>query len=355
MSIFSKGTVLAQHKEPALSNPLLRFVNPQTQSLLIDRAVSGDISSLSADDLIDIARAAGIVDERDGVFLHRKLSRAKGKAVAVIADAIDDEPYVSSKIGPLLKLREEALGGIGLCCKIAGTDAVYIVAYKHITDLSMRIPRSIEGFKISRLRGGYPARPQASILGKQKGRKLIVGAGALIHLYRAAATGKRQSTVFITVAGNCVANPMNMEVSIGMTVQQILERCGLVDEPSRVVCGGSMTGVAIMDTERTLVTYTTKAVLAIKDAKTDRGLSCIGCSRCERVCPRGLSPMYINKFVRSGFYKYLMDYDAHLCLGCGTCSYICPSRLDISGSAIAAKQYALTHELARREDEESED
>jgi Na+-translocating ferredoxin:NAD+ oxidoreductase RnfC subunit len=230
------------------------------------------------------------------------------------------------------------------------------MAYKHITDLEMSIPRSIEGYKISRLRGGYPARPQAALLGAKKGRKLIVGVGALIHLYRAATAGKRQSTVFVTVAGNCVANPMNMEVSIGMTVQQILERCGLTEQPSRVVCGGSMTGVAIMDTERTLATYTTKAILAIKDGKTDKSQSCIGCSRCERVCPRGLSPMYINKFVTAGYYKYIKDYDSHLCLGCGTCSYICPSRLEVSQKVIAAKGYVIAHNLAKIEmEEESEE
>jgi Na+-translocating ferredoxin:NAD+ oxidoreductase RnfC subunit len=356
MAIFSKGIVLAQHKEPAFSRPLLRFVNPQTESLLIDRELVRDLSAISPEELIEVAKAAQIVDERDGKLLYRKLSRAKGKAVAVVADAIDDEPYVSSKIGPLLKLREEALGGLALCRKVAATDNVFIMAYKNMTDLEMRIPGSIEGYKISKLRGGYPARPQASLLRTRQGRKLIVGVGALIHLYRAVTKSKRQSTVFITVAGNCIANPMNMEVSLGMTIQQILERCGLTEEPTRVVCGGSMTGIAIMDTERTLVTYTTRAVLAIKDSKLDQGFRCIGCSRCERVCPRGLSPRYINRFVEASYYPYLKDFDAHLCIGCGTCSYICPSRLSVSQAVLKAKQYALTHFMtADREVDELED
>lgn len=356
MAIFSKGIVLAQHKEPAFSRPLLRFVNPQTESLLIERKPTADLSSLTAEELIEIAKAAQIVDERDGKLLHRKLARSKGKAVAVIADAIDDEPYVSSKINPLLKLREEALAGLELCRKVAGTDTVFIMAYKNITDLETRIPGTLEGYKISKLRGGYPARPQASLLNTKQGRKLIVGVGALIHLYRAASKSKRQSTVFITVAGNCVANPMNMEVSIGMTIQQILERCGLTDTPTRVVCGGSMTGIAIMDTERTLVTYSTRAVLAIKDSKVDQGFRCIGCSRCERVCPKGLSPRYIHRFMEARYYPYLKDFDAHYCIGCGTCSYICPSRLDLSQSVLKAKEYALAHHLAdEQEADDNED
>lgn len=343
MSIFSKGIVLAQHKEPAFSRPLLRFVNPQTESLSLDRAPVEDISTLTADDLIEIARAAQIVDERDGKLLYRKLMRVKGKAVAIIADAIDDEPYVSSRINPLLKLRGEVLGGLNLCARVAGTDNIFIMAYKNITDLETRIPGAIEGYKISKLRGGYPAKPQASLLEIRQGRKLTVGVGALIHLYRACTQNKRQSTVFLTVAGNCIAYSMNMEVSIGMTIQQILDRCGMTEEPTRIVCGGSMTGIAIMDTERTLVTYTTKAVLAFQENRRDHNYSCIGCGRCERVCPRGLSPRYINRFVENSYYPYLKDFDPQLCIGCGTCSYICPSRLDVSVAVGKAKAYAAAH------------
>lgn len=341
MSIFSNGTVLAQHKEPAFSSPLVRFTNPQTESLSLDRPPVGKISALSPDDIVDIARAAQIVDERDGRLLHRKLIRVRGRGVAVVVDAIDDEPYVSSMINPLLKLREEVAGGIVFCKKVTGANTALIMAYKHIGDLEMRIPGSVEGYKVKKLRGGYPARPQSSLLKIKEGRRLVIGVGALIHLYRAVTENKRQSTAFITVAGNCVANSMNMEVSIGMTVQQVLDRCGLVDEPTRIVCGGPMTGIAIIDTERTLVTYTTRAILAIKDNAREFNYNCIGCGRCEKVCPMGLSPMYIRRFMESKNYSRLDLFDAQLCMGCGTCSYICPSRLDVSVLVSAAKERAL--------------
>ena len=352
MSRFSKGIVLAQHKEPAFSKNIIRFVNPQTDALTIPQfAAEGE--TYGADEIIEAAKAAQIVDERDGKLLYRKLLRVKGRAVVLIADAVDDEPYVSSKISPLLHLQQQAMGGLALCQTVAGTDNVCIMVYKMRADLETRIPRSINGIKVMRLRGGYPAESPLTKIKTAQGRKLMVGIGALIHLYRAVTQGKRQSTVFATVAGNCIANPMNIEVSMGMTITQVLERCGLSDTPTRVVCGGAMTGIAVLDTERTLVTYTTRAILAFKENMRDTHYSCLGCGRCQQVCPVSLNPMYIYRFVHQSYYPNLKAFDAHLCTGCGTCSYVCPSKLNVAGALAQAKAYALEHFITG--DKEAED
>lgn len=357
MAMFTKGIVLAQHKEPALSRPLVRFVTPQTEALFLERPDSYNANSLSAEDIIDIAKRAQIVDERDGKLLYRKLLRGKAKnAVAVIADAVDDEPYVSSQINPMLKLREEAVKGLKLSAHAVKCHKITIMAYKNITDIETRIPRSIEGVRVRRIRGGYPAESRTSkIKDLGEGYKLVIGVGALVHLYRAVTNGKRQSTAFITVAGNCVAYPMNIEASIGMTVLQVLERCGLTDEPTRIVCGGPMTGVAVLDAEKTLITYTTRAVLAFRENIKDMHYNCIGCGRCEQVCPEGLNPMYIQRFTVNSYFAHLRPFDAHLCIGCGTCSYICPSKLDVSSTVAKAKQYAIDHFIAASGDDEEAD
>lgn len=352
MAIFSKGTVLAQHKEPAFSRNIVRFVSPKADALPKSVISDRPVDALTADELIAIARSAGIVDERDGRPLFRKLERAREGTIAVVADAIDDEPYVSSQISPMIQLREEACGGLALCEKIAASGNAFIMAYKNITDLETRIPQTLEGYKVVRLRGGYPAESRTTRLGLGAGRKLYVGAGALIHFYRAVTRHIRQTTVFVTVAGGCVANPMNLEVSLGMTVMQLLERCGLTYEPTRIVCGGPMTGIAILDPDNTLITPTTRAVLAFRESKADRLYQCIGCGRCEQVCPEGLNPMYIYRFVQNRYFANLRNFDAHLCTGCGTCSYVCPSKLNIAGNTQQARQYALDHFITPVEEED---
>lgn len=337
MPLFHKGIVLAQHKEPAFSKPIVSFISQPSESLP-ESAADAD-----ADALIAIAKAAAIIDERDGIYLYQKLLRAKQHAVAILADAVDDEPYVSSQIAPLLQLSGEVGGGLALCAQIAAAKQVQIAVYKNISDLQTKIPAVIEGYPVIKLRGGYPAESRLEQCTADTDAKLIVGVGALIHFYRAVTLHVKQTTTFITVSGDCVASPMNMEVSIGTTVDQLLERCGLIQEPTRMVSGGSMTGIAILDTEKTVVTPTTRAILAFHDNTKKSDHVCIGCGRCAEFCPQQLNPMYILRFAKTGYFAYLRPFDTHLCIGCGTCSYVCPAKLEIAKTVRLAQDYANKH------------
>jgi Na+-translocating ferredoxin:NAD+ oxidoreductase RnfC subunit len=115
-----------------------------------------------------------------------------------------------------------------------------------------------------------------------------------------------------------------------------------------------MTGIAILDAEKTLITYPTRAVLAFRENKADALYNCIGCGGCERVCPAGLNPMYIQRFTKNSFYAHLRPFDAHLCTGCGTCSYVCPSKLNVAGTVAQARAYAQAHFVAPRPIDEEE-
>jgi len=330
MPIFGTGTVLEQYKEPALSRPIVRFVNPVSDNKLIELKKLTATSEQQA--VIEVARIAEIVDERNGHPLHEILEKALYRTDMVVADALDDEPYVSSKMGPLLAFREEVAAGLDLCCRVAGCQEKMILVYGMIADIDTRIPRSIEKIKVIRVGAGYPGTEKDRLKKLPRGKKLVIGAGALIHLARAAKQRKVQTTTFVTVAGNCVTNPMNLEVSVGMTVMQVLERCGLSEIPTRIICGGSMTGFAVIDADNTLVTYTTGAILAIRENKRDTHYSCISCGRCVRLCPANLNPMHIQKLARKGRSDDLEIYDPHMCAKCGTCSYVCPSKLDVAAS-----------------------
>ena len=337
---FTRGIILEQRKEPALRRKLRTFLNANYAGMLFESDLPYDGAALSGKQIIEIARLARIVDERDGLFLHEKLEKARRMNVkVVVGDAIDDEPYVSSQLNPLLFLKKEAGGGLRLAAKAVGNPKIYFAIYKNLSDLDLKtkLPKDIDGVEIRRIHGRYPAEFRTMDDVDSHGPAVLIGVCSLIHLYRAVYEHRIQSTCFVTVAGICVANPTNLEVSIGMTPTQLFERCGLAEEPGYVVIGGSMTGAICEDPDSYLVGTMSRAVLALRDEEKKRRYQCIGCGRCAEVCPENLTPFYINRYIELGKYETLSFYDIHRCIGCGTCSYICPSKIDIAENIKLAK------------------
>ncbi len=325
------GIILEQHKEPALSRNIVQFLNNTAPAKEVERLSSKRIEGVSADKIISIAQEAGIIDERDGKPLNKKLYKAaKNKVQMVMVDAMDDQPYISSQLGPLLGFKDEVKMGLELALKATGAGSSQIAVYKNLSDLEIKIPNNIKGIKVTRIGGKYPAELRLGHQLNVKVSYVILGVCSLIHLYRAVYRGESQSTCFVTVAGNCVGYPTNLEVSLGMTLTQVLERCGLIANPTRVVVGGPMTGIAVMDTDKTLISPTTRGVLAFREDERDRHYNCIGCGRCISVCPRMLNPMHIYRCLQRGRYTLADLFDPEKCIGCGTCSYICPSKLPVS-------------------------
>ncbi len=69
---FTRGIILEQRKEPALRRKLRTFLNANYAGMLFESDLPYDGAALSGKQIIEIARLARIVDERDGLFLHEK-------------------------------------------------------------------------------------------------------------------------------------------------------------------------------------------------------------------------------------------------------------------------------------------
>ena len=339
MPMFSGGIILEQRKEPALSQNIITFLDPRIAEFRTGSDPVRGFDLPGVGKLIRIVHEAEVYDDIAGRSLSESLSECRKKAVAIIVDAVDDEPYVSSRLAPMLQLQEELIAGVQICEHVCGTNNVMVLVYRHLSGIESHIPSRIGDYPVVKLRGGYPVRPSASQIKRLgQGKKLTISVGTAIHLYRAVRLALKQHTSFVTVAGNCVSRPVNMEVSLGITIEQVLERVGMIDRPTHIVNGGPMRGIAVLDPGRTIIVPGTRAVLAFKRSRSQNFAACISCGRCEQICPEGLNPAYVHRHVQKGYYNALKHFDAGLCTGCGTCSYTCPSRQDTAGSMAKAKQ-----------------
>ncbi|MBN2138234.1 MAG: 4Fe-4S dicluster domain-containing protein [Sedimentisphaerales bacterium] len=76
------------------------------------------------------------------------------------------------------------------------------------------------------------------------------------------------------------------------------------------------------------------------------GRPCVSCGYCEDVCPAGLMPHLIHKYLYRDLIEEADEARVDLCIECGLCSYVCPSKIDVRGELIKAK------ELIAKEQEE---
>ena len=330
--LLRRGVRMEQHKEPALSAKMELLTLKPGYGVMEGFAPVESLDAIEPYEIIRRAKAARIIDERDGLPLFKKLRTCLAKTVSIRVDAVDDEPYISSQMAPLVHLRDEFSMGLRLAQKAVGAQSASIEVYRNMNDLETRIPLLIGGVRVRRIGGVYPAeiRSDRSLVKEGGGLVLYIGSCALVHLYRAVFQARVQETAFITVSGNCVASPCNMEVALGAPVTDVLDRCGFVDTPTRIVVGGSMTGETVADTDATTITVTSRAVLAIREDERVQRYRCIRCGRCTEVCPMRLNPMLIYQSIIAGQHQQLEQLEYQKCIQCMCCSFECPAKLDIA-------------------------
>ncbi len=73
---------------------------------------------------------------------------------------------------------------------------------------------------------------------------------------------------------------------------------------------------------------------------------CIACGLCEDLCPMGLMPQVIHRFLYRDALDEAAEAGIHLCIGCGLCSYACPSKIELR------HQFAEAQERLRLEREQ---
>ena len=148
---------------------------------------------------------------------------------------------------------------------------------------------------------------------------------------------------WVTVAGD-IDKKYVVNVPIGMKVSDLFARLSItVPETHSVFDGGPSMG-RICDTNRAVVTKTTKSLLvlpnhipatahkkvAIDDMLRRASSACCGCYRCTDMCPRHSLgyPLEPHKMIRAALSGVVNDApelvkNATLCCSCGVCTEVC--------------------------------
>jgi len=181
-----------------------------------------------------------------------------------------------------------------------------------------------------------------------------VGTAAAIH--NAVIHGIPLISRIVTVTGDAVKKPQNVEALIGTPFETLLKTADLQENKlSRLVMGGPMMGFTIDDRQIPVI-KTSNCIIAATNEEmppAPPALACIRCGLCEQVCPAELLPQQLHWFAKSRELDKAKHHNLFDCIECGACSYVCPSNIPLVQYYRYAKNEIREEEAEQRKAEQA--
>ncbi|MDC7124176.1 MAG: electron transport complex subunit RsxC [Spirochaetales bacterium] len=308
-----------------------------------------DWNNKTPEELTGIIKDSGIVGMGGATFpVNVKVSIPKGeKAEYLIVNGVECEPYLSADHRLMLERTSEIIEGLRILKKIVNPEKVAIGIEINKPDAieAIRKKAAEEGFELDviPLKLKYPQGDEKQLIKAVSGREVpsgglpiavgcvVINAGTVNAIYEAVVLEKPLYERVVSVSGNGIKNPGNYLTRVGTPVSALIEACGGTNgTPAKIVVGGPMMGFTIYDTE-TPVAKGTSGILVLteKEVNAEKRTSCLSCGKCIGVCPMGLNPTKMFKFIDHSDYSGAMDIGLMDCKECGCCAYTCPAHIPL--------------------------
>jgi Na+-transporting NADH:ubiquinone oxidoreductase subunit A len=304
-----------------------------------------------------------------------------GAADAAIVSTLRLEPFLARGDAQLRPHLPDFLRGLEHLKSLLAGRPVFLVLPKvrsPLADQLRRQLRHLERVSVVAVPLRYPCDHFAVLA-----RGLGVGRGAgrcvwalhtegVLAIGRALGRGLPCTERIVSVGGPAVASPVHVRTVPGCPLERLLS--GRVGGGAvRVVHGGALTGesgtgLLGLDSECTGLTVlpeperremlaflrpgwsrrsysrcllgSLRGVLRERRTTALRGetRACVACGLCVKVCPAGIMPNVIHKYLYQDDIDQARRMRVDLCVECGLCAYVCPSKIDLRRELVEARQ-----------------
>ena len=317
---------------------------------------------------LDAVRASGMVGLGGAAFptAVKYNTNPSKKVEFFIVNAAECEPYITVDHSAMLQYTQDIVDGIRNITKWLGIPKAFIGIESNKPDAIAKFKEIVgndPAIEIVTLRQIYPQGAERVIIYECTGRHLTAGkipfdvgcivsnVTTVLKLQQFIVSGMPLVTKFLTIDGNIVAKPQNVEVPIGTKITDIVDFCGgLTGEPKKIILGGPMMGRAI-PTDDLAVLKGNNAVLFFDDffAQQRKETACINCGRCVAGCPMNLMPAKLSRAFKNKDFDMLRKYNVMTCMDCGCCAYNCPARKPLNSEFRLAKAVIMAEDKKKKE------
>jgi electron transport complex protein RnfC len=300
--------------------------------------------------LCELIQQAGIVGLGGAGFPTRmKLCNHSQRIELLLINAVECEPYISCDNRLLQERAAEVVEGVRILFHVLQPDTCIIAIEDHMPQAEQALRAALDavnasGITVTRIPDIYPSGGERQLIRILTGRDvpsqgfpadigiICQNVGTAAAVYNAVVKQQPLLSRIVTVTGDGVAQPQNMDTLLGTPVSHLIATAGgYTEDVERLLIGGPMMGYTA-HTDSVPVIKTTNCVLAVTREEMPAPLPaqpCIRCAKCTDVCPAELLPQQLYWFARSNNYDAAQDYDLFDCIECGCCACVCPSHIPL--------------------------
>lgn len=323
--------------------------NDMTDETVPDFGEPRNVDLLTSEELLEIIKDSGIVGLGGAGFpTSVKLSPKNPLDIdTLIINGAECEPYLTSDYRLMLEKSDEIIKGIKTILKLL-PNAKAIIGIENNKADAIKIledkTSSEEKISVQPLKTKYPQGGERQLIYAVTGRKLnskmlpadkgciVVNTASCYAIYEAVYLNMPLIHRVMTITGEAVNSPCNVDVPLGMSHSEVLEACGgAKDDVVKFISGGPMMGMA-MSTLDVPVVKTSSSILAF--SKDDVAMlpqsACIHCGKCVAACPEILVPQMMCKSVKANDYEKFADLGGMECMECGSCTFVCPAKIPLT-------------------------
>lgn len=307
------------------------------------------LEDLSAEEIGNIITKAGIVGLGGAGFpTGVKLMPKNAQEIdTLIINGAECEPYLTSDYRLMLEKGAEIVKGIEAALKLLPNAKAVIGIENNKPDAIKAMEEntaSNDKVSVCPLKTKYPQGGERQLIFAVTGRKInskmlpadknvvVANAATCYAIYEAVYKNMPLIHKVVTITGEGVNSPCNLDVPLGISHSEVLEAAGGAKENVvKYISGGPMMGMAMSSLDVPVV-KTSSSILAFTedDVAVLPESTCIHCGKCMTVCPQNLVPQMLVKAVKSDDFEKFNALGGMECIECGCCSYICPAKIPLT-------------------------
>lgn len=317
-----------------------------------------DYTKLSADEIRDIVKEAGVVGMAvpDSQPMVKLAPKEPDKIDYILVNGAECEPYLTSDYRQMLERSEEIVGGLKVILHIFDKAKGLICIEDNKPEAIAKMQEAVKDedrIEVKVLKTKYPQGGERTLISAATGRKIysaklpadagciVDNVSTVIAIYRAVCKQTPLITRVVTLTGEAFNTPINVDVRIGCSHAELVEEGdGFKEEPKKIISGGPMMGFAMFDLN-VPVTKTSSSILAMTkdEVAENEPTPCIRCGRCVEACPGNLVPQKMAEAAMNKDYDTFVKLNGMECYECGSCTYVCPAKRPLTQSFKQARQY----------------